>query len=124
MARVWKYGLIGIVGLVVWGGLFLMPSDAQDPGEFKALMTLLEETKGIRVILENNLQAIQKDLKNSLQPRWEYLVVSIKSGKDTDNLENLLKSLGNDGWELVALDEDSGYIFKRRDISESAGKGR
>ena len=102
----------------------MSPSVAQDPGEFKALMTLLEETKSIRRVLEKNHNGIRKNFMALLQPRWEYLVVSKNLERDTNRPENSLESLGKKGWELVTFEEETGYIFKRRVIGEGVPKGK
>ena len=113
--RTCKYVLIGILVLMVWGGLSLIPSSAQNPGEFKALVTLLEETRNIRRTLEKNQLEIRNNFKALLQPTWEYLVVvPNRLVRDGNKGEYSLESLGKNGWELVIFNVETGYIFKRR----------
>jgi hypothetical protein len=50
--------------------------------------------------------------------RWDYCVISIHARNDT-NLQEKLRELGRDGWELVAVDTPLAMeyhcIFKRRE---------
>jgi hypothetical protein len=53
--------------------------------------------------------------------KWEYKVIHANRSRDLDKLEEVLNKLGDDGWELVAIEAGhipppvtpGRYVFKR-----------
>lgn len=46
-------------------------------------------------------------------PRWEYRVVSFYLAEREDSCESRANALGAAGWELVAIDRQEQWVFKR-----------
>jgi len=107
------------VFLVLWGMISLMPSVAQDSGNANVAV----ELRKMRVVMEKNLAGMEKGFQALLYPQWEYLVVVpniLTHGKE--GAEISLEDLGKLGWELVLLNAETGYIFKRRVMPEEMRK--
>lgn len=73
------------------------------------------------VIVANRLQELERTLKRFLsRPSFEYKVVPMKKeNMELDSFEEQLKTLGNEGWELVSVSDavlinGKNLIFKRR----------
>ena len=45
--------------------------------------------------------------------RWEYRLVSFYQTESNDSAEDMANRLGAEGWELVAIDRQERWAFKR-----------
>lgn len=50
--------------------------------------------------------------------KWEYKIIS-SSLTSIDKMQDKCNQLGNEGWELVAINPGGGYVFKRPIINIS-----
>ena len=69
------------------------------------------------MLLEN--QDIGKKLRNKMK-KFEYIVLVFDSRWKYDYQEATLNSYGEDGWELILMNQNGDLIFKR----EKNGKNR
>ncbi len=60
--------------------------------------------------LHASIQRIEQYLRQFANTRWEYQFVQRNR---LQNTEEILAQLGADGWELVSVTVEEGYIFKR-----------
>ena len=60
------------------------------------------------------LQRIESQIQQLMHSRWEYLFVQRNRLED---IEQQIKALGTDGWELVNVTQEEGFILKRRVFS-------
>lgn len=63
------------------------------------------------------LQRIDRGIDRLAQSQWEYRTVQrnrLGSTRLGENIERQIQALGRDGWELVGVTVEEGYIFKRR----------
>ena len=60
------------------------------------------------------LRQVERKLDLLLQSRWEYRAVQRNRLDDFGDLGDAVTALGRDGWELVSVNVEEGYLFKRR----------
>ena len=58
------------------------------------------------------LQRIDDGISRLAHSRWEYEF--IQRNRFDENLKARIEAMGRDGWELVNVTVEEGYIFKRR----------
>ena len=60
------------------------------------------------------LERVERKLDRLLSSRWEYLFVQRNR---LENISNRVKLLGQEGWELVTITVEEGFVFKRRVVA-------
>lgn len=58
-----------------------------------------------------SLQRIERQLQQFADSRWEYRFVQRNL---LDDIDEQIKTLGAEGWELVSVTQQEGFILKRR----------
>jgi len=111
------------VGRFVIGSLLIVgvtPLAAQQDGSAEELRLLRQMNVSLSGIDGNTsqlkdmvtqLKGVQQRLDALIMSGWEYRLVSHNR---FENLEAQINSLGRDGWELVGVTREEGFVFKRR----------
>lgn len=101
-------------------------SAEQPAGTFSDRQQLTEMTAELRSLngkanrlaeMTTSLRTLEQRLDNLLHSGWEYRFLA-RNRFGTIQAE--IESLGKEGWELVAVTEEEGFVFKRR-LARPAG---
>ena len=63
------------------------------------------------------LQKIDRGINRLAQSQWEYRTLQrnrLGSSRLGENVKQQIQAMGRDGWELVGVTVEEGFIFKRR----------
>lgn len=100
--------------------LILLATVAWPPAAFAAendSAAVVAALESLRSSMEKNLGSLGSKLDKLLYSKWEYKVMNpnkldTSSGQSQNDVD--FTGLGRDGWELVGISLNVGFIFKRR----------
>ena len=99
--------------VVLWLLIMMMLSATavaqQNPNQNQSMLPAIIEVQGMAEVL-GTLQRIEYRLQQLQNSRWEYMFVQRNRLED---VEEQIKQLGTQGWELVNVTLEEGYILKR-----------
>ena len=86
-------------------------AESQQLSEITAELRSLNTKAGRLAEIQAGIQQLEQRLDRLLESGWEYHFLARNRFSDLVQQANYL---GGEGWELVAVTQDEGFIFKRR----------
>jgi hypothetical protein len=86
-------------------------AESQQLSEINAELRSLNAKAGRLAEIQASIQQLERRLNRLLDSGWEYRFLARNRFSDLVQQTN---HLGAEGWELVAVTQDEGFIFKRR----------
>ena len=86
-------------------------AESRQLSEINAELRSLNARAGRLAKIEAGIQQLEQRLDRLLESGWEYHFLARNRFSDLVQQANYL---GGEGWELVAVTQDEGFIFKRR----------